>query len=146
MVLFARFMFVGVLYYNMLRVSAPNDARTFTSGRGTDSTFRIDIQGDFSEYRQLRIEADLEGYDEEDIAGDSNNVIAIEYVSRGQDVPCEVYLPASTSRVQPSFQVYRGPLHPHEIDLFEVELVVYGGDGDEENWERIGSDTMELRG
>lgn len=128
---------------DMIRVSAPNTTRTFTSGQSYDPTFNIDIQGDISEYERLRIEGDLKDYTDEDMANDINNVLAISYISRAEDLPCTVFLP-DTSRVQPAFEVHRGPLHPQEIELFRVELTVYGGDGD--NWERLGSDTMELRG
>jgi hypothetical protein len=128
----------------MIRVSAPNKARTFTSGKSYKSTFRLDIQGDVSQYDQLKIEGDLGGYTDNDMAGDINNVLTVEYVSRGTSIPCRVFLPESTSRVQPSFEVHRGPLHPQEVDVFELELTVYGGDGD--NWERIGADVVELEG
>lgn len=131
----------------MIRVSAPSTPLTFTSAQSYDSTFRLDIQGDTSEYDMLRVEGDLKDYDESETGGDLNNIVTIQNINSALEIPCGMYL-TNSNRVQPSFDVYRGPQHPQEITLFEVELTVYGipDKSDKDETERIGSDTVKLRG
>lgn len=127
----------------MIQVSAPNRMKTFTSGQGFDSTFDMDIKGNIDQYETLKIDAELEDFDED--YEDITDVLNMESVSRADPVPSKVFLPTTTSRVRVGFQVWRGPLHPREIQKFTVNVIVYGKTEEGEE-EYIGEDSLVLRG
>lgn len=127
----------------MIQVSAPNGTKTFTSGKGFDSTFNMDIKGDLEQYDTLIIDAELENFDEDH--GNINNVLQMESVSRADEIPSKVFLPETTGRVRVGFQVWRGPLHPRELEKFIVNITVYGNT-DEGEKEYVGEDSITLKG
>jgi hypothetical protein len=128
------------------------DRASYTSGGALNlsKTFRLNIEADGDEYENLsvfetlRVSARvLEGEDEltidvsDRMLEESDLVytdevsvgaaIVLKYVSQHADLPATIYLPNSTtSRIQPAFDVLRGPLHPHKSVPVPVELTVEG--------------------
>jgi len=127
------------------------DRATFTSGgiANPSNTFRVNIEsGDefdsLGVFDTLRIDAHvLENESELDIdvsdrVMDSDSLVyqdtvtvsedlIIKQVSTLSEVPSTFYVPnSSTKRIQPSFDVARGPLHPQKSVPVPIRVTVMG--------------------
>lgn len=149
------------------------DRASYTSGGATNlsKTFRLNIEEDGDEYEDLsvfetlRVSARvLENRDEltidvsdrmleeSDLVYNTDvsigDAIVLKYVSRHADLPATIYLPNSTtSRIQPAFDVLRGPLHPRRSVPVPVELTVEGfHNKDDSESVQVGSTQILLEG
>lgn len=154
----------------MAKVST-RDRATYTSGglANANKTFRVDIQldesdGHISQYDVFLISAMvLQSKDQVEIP-DSKRKYANEYifqdelktgegiviksVNQFEDVPATIYVPdVDTQRLQTSFTVARGPLHPREPTCAPVEITVTGlKDRNDNQGVKLGSSQILLEG
>lgn len=150
------------------------DRVSYTSGGATSlsKTFKLNIEvddtddyEDLSIFETLRVSARVLESEEELTIDVSDRLleesdlvynedvsvgaaIVIKYVSQHADLPATIYLPDSaTSRIQPSFDVLRGPLHPRRSVPVPVELTVEGlYNKDDSESDRVGSTQILLEG